>query len=243
MKKTIYLLLFSTWAWARPTTFSDGQCRVVFPLAYRSLAQEVVAQERDVRFRLTRTRLKLLDPAQHLANLRRAHRARGATVQLIRKEGMDGLEIRRAHFLARVFVSGQTAYQAEVTFPGREPGSAVTYVRSLGFLKGPASAYVPQRMARYDALVREVPVQKCAENLLEISSLLTGFKIAHKKYPSALSSLGHPVTAAYGYRRTGTHYLLYCSGHHHPGLPPHYPRSDDALRTMLTPTKIYRPGY
>lgn len=243
MKRAIYFVLLCSWAWARPTAFSDGQCRVVFPLAYRSLAREVVAQERGSRYRLIRTPLNLLDPAQHLSNLRRAQRARGATVQLIRKDGLDGLEMRRAHFLARVFVSGQTAYQAEVTFTGREPASAVTYVRSLGFLKGTHSSYVPQRMARYDAQVREVPVQKCAENLLEISSLLTGFKIQHKKYPSALSSLGQPITAAYGYRRTGTHYLLYCNGHHHPGLPSHYPRSDDALRTMLTPAKIYRPGY
>jgi len=216
---------------------------VVFPAAYRNDHGDLMAVSNGARYRLIKTPLKLLDPAQHLANVRRAERARGGSARLIKQDGLDGLEIRRARFLARVFVVGQTAYQAEVNFAGREPGGGVAYVGSLRFPRHGAATYVPQRMARYDAQVRDVPVQKCAENLLAISSLLTGFKIKHKRYPSALSSLRAPVTLAYGYRRQGSHYLLYCSAHRHKGLPSHYPRTDDAQHTLLSPSQAYRPGY
>ena len=224
-------------------TFSDGQCRLAFPAPYKSAHGAVVAEAERARYRLTRTPIKLLDPAQHLANLRRLERDRGGSVRLLAQDGLDGLEIRRAHSVARVFVVGQTAYKAEVSFAAREPAGAVPFVCSLRFPKRAQATYIPQRMSRYDAQLRDVPVQKCAENLLEISSLLTGFQIKHKKFPSALSSLHTSLTAAYGYRRVGAHYLLYCSGHRHKGLPPHYPRSDDALRTLLGPGKPYRPGY
>ena len=243
MRSWWLLLLFPSWAWARPATFSDGKCSVVFPVAYRTQGDQVTAQAGGARYSLSRTPLRILDPAQHLANLRRAQLAKGSTVHLVRVARLDGLEIRRAHFLARVFVHGATACQAQVVFPGSEPPSALVYVRSLRFLSSAASPYVPQRMARYDTQVRDVPVNRCAENLLQISSRLTGFRLKYNRYPSALSSLEEPLTAAYGYRRRGLHYLLYCNGHHHAGLAPHYPRTDDALRTFLSPGKAYRPGY
>ncbi len=243
MRASLLLLLLTCSVWARPLSFSDGKFRIVFPNAFRSQANRVTAKASGSTYSVLKSPLKTLDPAQHLASLRRAQRAQGARVQLVRLDGLDGLEIRRPHLLARVFVYERTAYQAEVVFPGAEPREAQTFVRSLRFLNRSATPYTPQRMARYDAQVREVSVQKCAENLLAISSLLTGFQLKHKKYPTALSSLREPITRAYGYRTQGRHYLLFCSGHRHLGVPHHYPRSDDSLKTMLSPTIPYRPGY
>lgn len=243
MKSVLLAWLLVLPVWARPTTFRDGQCQIVFPGPFGSHGNRVSAQWSGNRYTLVKSPLRTLDPAQQLASLRRSYQSKGARVLLIRLGGLDGLEIRRAHWLARVFVYRGTTYQAEVAFAGKEPGAAQNYLRSLRFLERVATPYTPQRMQRYDVQVRDVPVQKCAENLLEISSLLTGFKIQHKRYPTALSGLGKPITRAYGYRLKGGHYLLYCSGHRHPGVPAHYPRSDDKLHTMLSPTRSYRPGY
>lgn len=243
MKACLFLFLLSSLVWARPVPFSDGKCRIVFPAAFRSQANRVSANSGGDTYTMIQSPLRTLDPAQQLASVRRAYQARGALVRLIRLDGLDGLEIRRAHFLARVFVYGRTAYQAEVVFPGVEPPAALAYVRSLRFLGRAVTPYTPQRMARYDVQLRQVPVQKCAENLLAISSLLTGYKLKHKKYPNALSRLQQPVTRAYGYRLQGGHYLLYCSGHRHQGVPRHFPRSDDSLRTMISPSTPYHPGY
>lgn len=244
VKTVLAVLLLPLLALARPAPFSDGKCSVTFPLAYRSQPGRVSAQQGGRRYTLTIAPLKILDPAQHLANVRRQQLAQHAAVQLLKVDGRHGLEIRRQHSLSRLFVFGQTAYQAQVTYQEKQPGSqALAFVRSLRFLAHAATPYTAQRMSRYDAQLKDVPVQKCAENLLKISSLLTGFKIKHKRYPSALKSLQQPITRAYGYQRQGGHYLLYCTGHHHRGLPPHYPRTDDALHTMLSPTKAYTPGY
>ncbi|ODT57471.1 hypothetical protein ABS71_19890 [bacterium SCN 62-11] len=236
-------MLLSVWAWARPTPFSDGPCRLTFPASYRNEGGLIRAAWNGNQYLLRRTPVKTLDPAQHLANLRRTQLAQRAKVQLLRVDGLNGLEVRRAHFWARVFVVQQTAYQAEVRFAGQQPGEAAAFLRSLRFQVRSATAYVPQRMARYDTQIANVPLDKCAENLLAICSLLTGYRLKHKKYPQTLAPLADPLTRAYGYRRSGNHFLLFCSGHHHRGIPAHYPRSDDALHTMLTPAKAYRPGY
>ena len=244
MRPVVLLLLCTGLALARPAMFSDGKCSVTFPAAYQSQAGRITAQQGGRRYTLTMAPLKIVDPAQHLANVRRTQLAQHAAVQLLKVDGRHGLEIRRQHSLARLFVFGQTAYQAQVTYQDRQPTpEALTFVRSLHFLARAATPFTAQRMSRYDSQLKDIPVQKCAENLLEISSLLTGFKLKHKRYPSALKSLQQPLTRAYGYQRAGTHYLLYCSGHHHRGLPAHYPRTDDALRTMLSPGKAYTPGY
>lgn len=216
---------------------------MTFPAAYRSNGSQLMARLGANQYVLKKSPVKTLDPAQYLAHLRRQQQAQRARVQLVRLDGLNGLEIRRAHSLARVFVSGQVAYQAEVSFPGSEPSNARVFLSSLRFQKPASTAYVPQRMARYDTQVANVPLEKCAENLLSICSLLTGYKLKHKKYPQTLAPLADTRTRAYGYRLEGSHFLLFCSGHHHRGIPAHYPRSDDALHTLLSPDKAYRPGY
>ena len=244
LRSLALLVLLPALALARPATFSDGKCSVTFPLAYQSQKGRVWAQQGGRRYTLTIAPLKILDPAEHLARVRRSQLAQHASVELLKVDGRHGLEIRQKHSLARVFVWQQTAYQAQVTFAQPKPtAEALQFVRSLRFLAHTATPYTAQRMSRYDAQIKETPVLQCAENLLEISSLLTGFQVKHKRYPSDLNSLQQPLTRAYGYQRRGPHYLLYCSGHQHKGVPPHYPRTDDALHTMLTPTKAYTPGY
>lgn len=236
-------LLLCSWAWARPAAFSDSRCRIVFPSSYRGQHGRLRSDLGGCRYWLQRTPIKTLDPAQHLAKTRRSEQARRSQVQLIRVDGLNGLEVRRPHSLARIFVSQRTAYLAQVDFPGSEPEEGRAFLASLRFLQSSGTAFVPQRMARYDAQFANVPLDKCAENLLAISSLLTGYKLKHDKFPSALSTLGQPVTRGYGYRLKSGHFLLFCCKHHHRGLPAGYPRSDDALHTMLAPNRPYRPGY
>ncbi len=243
MRAALFCLLLGSWAWARPAAFSDSGCRIVFPAPYRAESERIRSDFAGCRYWLLRTPLKTLDPAQHLARTRRLEQTRHSKIQLIRVDGLNGLEVRRPHSLARIFVFQQTAYQAQVDFPGAEPGGVHPFVASLRFSQSSRTAYVPQRMARYDAQFANVPLDKCAENLLAISSLLTGYKLKHKKFPSALSTLAQPVTRAYGYRLKNGHYLLFCSKHHHRGVPAGYPRSDDALHTLLAPNRPYRPGY
>lgn len=231
-------------AQARPGSFSDGHCSISFPAAYRSQGPRLIAHWEGGRYSLSRSPLKGLDPAQQLAAVRRQQLAAKASVRLVKVGGRDGLEITASHRLARVAVFEQTVYQAEVNFPEKQPPQpARDFVTSLRFLSKLATPYTSQRVARYDAQIKNIPVQKCAEQLLEISSLLTGFKIRNHRFPSELKSLQKPITRGYGYRRLGSHYLLFCQGHHHPGLPEHYPRTDDALHTMLAPGKAYTPGY
>jgi len=244
VRPTLAILFLPALALARPATFSDGKCSVTFPLAYQSRNGRISAQQGGRRYTLTIAPLKIMDPAEHLASVRRNQLAQHAAVQLLKVDGRHGLEIRQKHSLSRIFVFGQTAYQAQVLYKDAKPApEAFTFVRSLHFLAHAATPYTAQRMSRYDAQIKDIPVQKCAENLLEISSLLTGFKIKHNRFPSALKSLQQPITRAYSYQRQGIHYLLYCSGHHHRGLPAHYPRTDDALHTRLSPSKAYIPGY
>ncbi|MFN8612085.1 MAG: hypothetical protein U0931_31360 [Vulcanimicrobiota bacterium] len=243
--KTWYLIwLLSSLAQARPASFSDGRCSLVFPSAYRSQGQKVWTEFHGQSYSLTRQPLKGLDPAQQLAELRRQQVAARAEVRLIKIAGRDGLEVRAAHWLARVAVFEKTVYQARASYPQKQPDAqARRFVDSLRFLSSVATPYTSQRMARYDAQAKTIPIQKCAEQLLEISSLLTGFKIKNKRFPSELASLHNPVTRGYAYRRQGPHYLLYCQAHHHAGVPPHYPRTDDRLHTQLSPGKAYAPGY
>ncbi|MBS2040580.1 hypothetical protein JST97_36675 [bacterium] len=244
MKTWHFFWLLPALAQARPISFSDGHCIILFPTGYRSQGPRLAAQLDGRHYSLTRSPLKGLDPAQQLASVRREQVARHASVQLIKLGGRDGLEVRAPHRLARIAVYEQTVYQAEVTFPEDQPVRPVReFVGSLRFLSRLATPYTSQRMARYDAQVKNVPVQKCAEQLLEISSLLTGFKIKNQRFPSDLNSLKRAVTRGYGYRRQGGHYLLYCQAHRHSGLPEHYPRTDDSLHTMLGPGRPYTPGY
>ncbi len=229
---------------AHPSTFSDGRCSLTFPAAYQTQGQRVSTQFQGARYSLSWTAARGLDPAQQLASLRREQLAHHAKVALIKVAGRDALEVRQDHSLVRIAIFEGTVYQAQVNYPEKAPGAqAQGFVGSLRFLSKLATPYTKQRMSRYDAQIKNIPVQKCAEQLLEISSLLTGFKIKNKRFPSSLESLHAKVTRGYGYRRQGTHYLLYCQGHRHAGLPEHYPRSDDALHTMLGPDKAYAPGY
>lgn len=244
MKFWHFFWLLPGLAQAHPSIFSDGRCSLTFPAGYQSEGKRVSGKFRGARYSLTRTPAKGLDPAQQLAALRREQLARHVPVQLIKIAGRDALEVRQTHLLARMAVFEGTIYQVQVNYPeARPPAPALSFVSSLRFLSKGATPYTKQRMTRYDTQIKNIPVQKCAEQLLEISSLLTGFKLKNKRFPSQLESLHEKVTRGYGYRRQGTHYLLYCQGHHHPGLPEHYPRSDDALHTMLGPDKPYTPGY
>ena len=93
VRRILAILSLSALALARPATFSDGKCSLTFPLAYQSQPGRISARQDGRTYTLTIAPLKIMDPAEHLAQVRRSQLAQQAVVQLLKVDGLSLIHI------------------------------------------------------------------------------------------------------------------------------------------------------